>query len=102
MYITYIYVYVCCFGVYTRSLPSWRSLQSSRGQELASEDVCSEEEIKALNSKEAQILISNLTSSDGLIQQEIITDVTQMRTIANVHESLVSSSVYCSGLMDAR
>lgn len=73
---------------FLRSLPSWRSLQSSRGQELASEDVCSEEEIKALNSKEAQILISNLTSSDGLIQQEIITDVTQMRTIANVHESL--------------
>ncbi|XP_034327404.2 exocyst complex component 4 isoform X4 [Magallana gigas] len=76
------------FSYEVRSLPSWRSLQSSRGQELASEDVCSEEEIKALNSKEAQILISNLTSSDGLIQQEIITDVTQMRTIANVHESL--------------
>nr|XP_022341498.1 exocyst complex component 4-like isoform X4 [Crassostrea virginica] len=76
------------FSYEVRSLPSWRSLQVSQGQELASEDVCSEEEIKALNSKEAQILISNLTSSDGLIQQEIITDVTQMRTIANVHESL--------------
>ncbi|XP_062567053.1 exocyst complex component 4-like isoform X3 [Saccostrea cucullata] len=73
---------------FLRSLPSWRSLQSSSGQELATDDVCSEEEIKALNSKEAQILISNLTSSDGLIQQEIITDVTQMRTIANVHESV--------------
>ncbi|XP_056004911.1 exocyst complex component 4-like isoform X6 [Ostrea edulis] len=73
---------------FLRSLPSWRSLQSASGQELASEDVCSEEEIKALNSKEAQILISNLTSSDAMIQQEIITDVTQMRTIANVHESL--------------
>ncbi|XP_056004909.1 exocyst complex component 4-like isoform X4 [Ostrea edulis] len=76
------------FSYEVRSLPSWRSLQSASGQELASEDVCSEEEIKALNSKEAQILISNLTSSDAMIQQEIITDVTQMRTIANVHESL--------------
>ncbi|KAK3096041.1 hypothetical protein FSP39_022371 [Pinctada imbricata] len=72
---------------FLRSLPSWRMLQPSEGQEISTE--CSEEEIKALNSKEALILISNLTSSEAMIpQQEIITDITQMRTIANVHESL--------------
>ncbi|KAL5022453.1 hypothetical protein ScPMuIL_001608 [Solemya velum] len=73
---------------FLRSLPSWRSLQPSEGQEL-NRNVCSEEEMRALNSKEAVILISNLSSADSLIpQQEIITDVTQMRTVANVHESL--------------
>lgn len=82
-------IHVLCHNF--RSLPSWRSLQPSEGQEL-NRNVCSEEEMRALNSKEAVILISNLSSADSLIpQQEIITDVTQMRTVANVHESLVSS-----------
>ena len=53
--------------------------------------MCSEQEMRALNSKEAVILITNLSTDETLIpQQEIITDVTQMRTVANVHESLVS------------
>ena len=48
--------------------------------------------MRALNSKEAVILITNLSTDETLIpQQEIITDVTQMRTVANVHESLVSN-----------
>ncbi|GAB1604300.1 exocyst complex component 4-like [Argonauta hians] len=73
---------------FLRSLPSWRSLQPTAGQEL-NLIACSEEEIRALNLKEAMILISNLSTADSLIpQQEIITDVTQMRTVANVHESL--------------
>ncbi|XP_012937750.1 exocyst complex component 4 isoform X3 [Aplysia californica] len=73
---------------FLRSLPSWRSLQPRQGKEL-DRTICSEEEIRALNSKEAVILISNLSSDESLIpQQEIITDVTQMRTVANVHESL--------------
>lgn len=46
--------------------------------------------MRALNSKEAVILITNLSSDESFIpQHEIITDVTQMRTVANVHESLV-------------
>ena len=46
--------------------------------------------MRALNSKEAVILITNLSSDEAFIpQHEIITDVTQMRTVANVHESLV-------------
>lgn len=73
---------------FLRSLPSWRSLLPTGGQEL-NLTVCSEEEMRALNLKEAMILISNLSTADSLIpQQEIITDVTQMRTVANVHESL--------------
>ena len=79
---------VCVFAA--RSLPSWRSLLPTEGQEL-NRTVCSEEEMRALNLKEAMILISNLSTADSLIpQQEIITDVTQMRTVANVHESLVN------------
>ncbi|BFZ01690.1 hypothetical protein BsWGS_04730 [Bradybaena similaris] len=73
---------------FLRSLPSWRSLQPRQGKEL-DRTICSEEEIRALNSKEAVILISNLSSDESLIpQQEIITDISQMRTVANVHESL--------------
>uniref|UniRef100_A0A0B7A5Q8 Exocyst complex component Sec8 n=2 Tax=Arion vulgaris TaxID=1028688 RepID=A0A0B7A5Q8_9EUPU len=73
---------------FLRSLPSWRSLQPRQGKEL-DRTICSEEEIRALNSKEAVILISNLSGDESLIpQQEIITDITQMRTVANVHESL--------------
>ncbi|KAL4232343.1 Exocyst complex component 4 [Mactra antiquata] len=73
---------------FLRSLPSWRTLQPTDGQEL-NRTVCSEEEIRTLNSKEAVILITNLSSEEAFIpQHEIITDVTQMRTVANVHESL--------------
>lgn len=50
--------------------------------------------MRALNSKESVILISNLSSADSLIpQNEIITDITQMRTVANLHESLVRDTV---------
>ncbi|GFR81718.1 exocyst complex component 4, partial [Elysia marginata] len=73
---------------FLRSLPSWHSLQPRHGKEL-DRTICSEDEIRALNSKEAVILISTLSTDESLIpQQEIITDVTQMRTVANVHESL--------------
>ncbi|XP_060578510.1 exocyst complex component 4-like [Ruditapes philippinarum] len=73
---------------FLRSLPSWRTLQPTDGHEL-NRTVCSEEEMRALNSKEAVILITNLSSEEAFIpQHEIITDVTQMRTVANVHESL--------------
>ena len=45
-----------------------------------------------LNLKETVILITYLSSDEASIpQHEIITDVTQMRTVANVHESLVNN-----------
>ena len=47
--------------------------------------------MRALNSKESSILTSNLSSDDQLIpQQEIITDMSQLRTLSNLCESLVS------------
>lgn len=74
---------------FLRSLPSWRTLQPTAGGKELDGRVCSEQEMRALNSKEAVILITNLTTDETLIpQHEIITDVTQMRTVANVHESL--------------
>lgn len=73
---------------YLRSLPSWQALQPNQGQEL-SRSMCSDEEMRTLNSKEVNILIRNLSSSDSMIPlQEIITDASQMRTIANYHQSL--------------
>lgn len=71
-----------------RSLPSWKILQPTEDSDL-NQRICSEDEMRALNSKEATILISNLSSADSLIpQQEVITDVSQLRAVANVHESL--------------
>jgi len=66
----------------------------SERQDL-SRKLCSEEEMRALNSKEALILISNLSSESIIPQQEIITDVTQMRTIANGRESLEGMGSSC-------
>ena len=55
------------------------------------ESQISEEDMHALNSKESSILTSNLSSDDQLIpQQEIITDMSQLRTLSNLCESLVS------------
>ena len=54
------------------------------------ESQISEEDVRALNSKESSILTSNLSSDDQLIpQQEIIIDVAQQRTLSNLCESLV-------------
>ena len=56
--------------------------------------------MRALNSKESSILTSNLSSDDQLIpQQEIITDMSQLRTLSNLCESLVSLN---SGFTSAR
>ncbi|XP_041368480.1 exocyst complex component 4-like isoform X2 [Gigantopelta aegis] len=72
---------------FLRSLPSWRSLHQAETE--LNQTVCSEAELRVLSVKEVTILISNLSSDESLIpQHEIITDITQMRTIANVHESL--------------
>lgn len=52
----------------------------------------SEEDMRAMNFKESSILTSNLSSSESLIpQSEIIGDVTQLRTLGNLCESMVST-----------
>ena len=56
------------------------------------ESQISEEDMRALNSKESSILTSNLSSDDQLIpQQEILTDTAQLKTLGNLCESLVCS-----------
>ncbi len=60
------------------------------------ESQISEEDMRALNSKESSILTSNLSSDDQLIpQQEILTDTTQLKTLGNLCESLVGSRKHC-------
>lgn len=56
----------------------------------------SEKDLRAMNSKESSILTSNLSSVEALIpQQEIITDVVHLKTLANLCESLVSFRFHC-------
>ena len=54
------------------------------------EEQMSEEDLRAMNSKESAILTSNLSAETLICEQEIITDVLQLRTLANLCESLVS------------
>ena len=50
--------------------------------------------MRALNSKESNILTTNLSSTECLIQQqELILDVQQLKTLGNLCESLVSTGV---------
>ena len=58
------------------------------------EEQMSEEDLRAMNSKESAILTSNLSAETLICEQEIITDVLQLRTLANLCESLVSCATY--------
>ena len=52
----------------------------------------SEEDLRAMNSKESAILTSNLSAETLISEQEVITDILQLRTLANLCESLVSDA----------
>ena len=76
---------------YHRSLPSWHTLQQNENELEMGDGICSEQEMRSLNLKEAEILITNLSTNEAVIPQTaIIADTSQIRTVANVHESLVS------------
>lgn len=76
---------VFCF----RSLPNWKNLKC--GSEEDQEEM-SEDDLRAMNCKESSILTSNLSSTDALIpQQEVISDVIQLKALGNMVESLVST-----------
>ena len=76
------YNFILLISIHLKWQPSINSKQE------LNHTVCSEEEMRAKNSKEAVILITNLSFDEASIpQHEIITDVTHMRTVANVHES---------------
>ncbi len=73
---------------YSRCLPNWKNLKNEAVTDEESQ--ISEEDMRALNSKESSILTSNLSSDDQLIpQQEILTDTAQLKTLGNLCESLV-------------
>ena len=75
-----------------RSLPNWQSLKEESAQHPMSE-----EDMRSMNLKESSILTSNLSSSESLIpHSEMITDVSQLRTLGNLCESLVSCFVLFS------
>ena len=74
-----------------RCLPNWRNLK----EDTLIEDQMSEEDLRAMNSKESAILTSNLSAETLISEQEVITDILQLRTLANLCESLVSeTSIY--------
>ncbi|CAH1783447.1 unnamed protein product [Owenia fusiformis] len=67
-----------------RSLPIW-----SIWKQADRENTLSEADMRVLNSKESDILTSNLASVESLIPlHEIIHDIGQLRTLGNMHESL--------------
>ena len=71
-----------------RCLPNWRNLK----EDTPIEDQMSEEDLRAMNSKESAILTSNLSAETLISEQEVITDILQLRTLANLCESLVSDA----------
>ncbi len=79
-----------------RTLPNWQNLKEEEHAPSQMPEI-SEEDMRVLNSKESSILTSNLSSTDCLIpQQEIITDIIQLRTLGNLGESLVSNNYFTS------
>jgi len=70
---------------FLRSLPNWRNLkeEQTEGSEM------SEEDLRAMNSKESSILTSNLSTTEAVIpEQEIITEVGSQKALGNMCESL--------------
>ncbi|XP_070541139.1 exocyst complex component 4-like isoform X2 [Ptychodera flava] len=69
-----------------RSLPNWINLQNHR-KENAEIEVESVDEIRARNTKESELLIGNL--GDKVIpKHEVLLDVNDLKSLANLHESL--------------
>ena len=72
-------------GRFLRSLPNWRSLKDDRRH------VMSEDDQRAMNSKESSVLTSNLSSGDALIPpQEIIHGDCQLH-LAISHRSICAA-----------
>ena len=70
---------------FDRCLPNWQNLK-----ELESDYTVSEEDMHAMNSKESDILTSNLSSQDVVIpQEETITDHIQLSALGHLCQSLV-------------
>lgn len=76
-----------------RSLPNWSNLQAEKVQHLSGQDEGAEEEespeeVRQRNVREAEILAGNLGDSEISIH-EILSDVAQLRGLAQLQESMV-------------
>lgn len=69
-----------------RSLPNWINLQTQSGQADADVEE-SPEEVRLRNKQESEMLIQNLAEAN-IPSHEILSDVSQMRTLALLQESL--------------
>ena len=67
-----------------RSLPNWRSLKEASG---AASHVLSEDDMRALNVKESNILTNNLSSSDALIPKQEIIESESANSFSKISET---------------
>ena len=68
---------------FLKSLPNWGAVEG--GEEGGGEETA--EEVERRNTKETDMLVQNLGSSD-IPTHEILSDPTQLRSLAQLHESL--------------
>lgn len=71
---------------FLKSLPNWRTLARHRGPPNSQPEE-SLEDVEKRNTKETEILVANLGSSD-IPGHEILSDPGQLRSLAQLHESL--------------
>ncbi|XP_065289302.1 exocyst complex component 4 isoform X2 [Dermacentor albipictus] len=71
------------------SLPNWANLQLMKENRAAVDVEESPEEVRLRNKKESEILIGNLASGTLIPPHEILSDVAQLRVLAQLQESLV-------------
>lgn len=70
------------------SLPNWANLQLMKENRGAVDVEESPEEVRLRNKKESEILIGNLASGTLIPPHEILSDVVQLRVLAQLQESL--------------
>ncbi|XP_064465893.1 exocyst complex component 4-like isoform X2 [Ornithodoros turicata] len=70
------------------SLPNWANLQHLKENKGSVDVEESPEEVRLRNKKESEILIRNLTGGMLIPQHEILSDVAQLRVLAQLQESL--------------
>ncbi|XP_074643044.1 exocyst complex component 4-like [Tubulanus polymorphus] len=70
-----------------RSLPNWQQIHSDDETLSEQQANISEEDMRALNSKESIILTSNLSTFESISESDIITDAFQLKALANLQES---------------
>ena len=95
-------------SLFFRSLPNWLNLKASSSSTSAvaedetEDQVMSEDELRMMNAKESSILTSNLSTSESHVaNSEIISDVTLLRALGQLCESMVSDTLRCCYCLSA-